>query len=248
MGARKIKSEGRIIEKLELTPTRMEQWHAWIEENQSKLFLVVLGFLLGVAGYGGLTYYSSSRDRQAGAEYARIMSAWPAEESPSPQALESLVSDLEKFLVDYTGSSSSRNAKLDLAKAYFDMGRHEQALNWSQQAIEAIGADSAHGNIARYQLALTLEAMGRSDEATGQWQVLQGEAGSGFAREAKWHMARSYSRKGDYSKAVEQYEKALKAEGAYPGEPLLQSELAQAKAKAGVFSGVLKGRPETQPQ
>ena len=248
MSARKIKSNSRIIEKLELTPTRAEKWRAWIEEHQSKLILVVLGFFLGVAGFGGFTYYSSSRDRQAEAEYARIVNAWPSGESATPQALEPIASELERLVAAYGSSPAARNARLDLAKAYFQMGRHEQALKWSQQAMEAVGADAGLKNIVRYQLALTLEALGRADEAAGQWQMLQGEAGSGFAREAQWHIARSYSRKGDYSKAMEHYEKALKAEGAYPGEPLLQGELAQVKAKVGVLSEAVKNPSETKPQ
>ncbi len=248
MSAIKAKSNKRIIEKLELTPTTAEKWRAWIEEHQSQLVIVVLGLFLGLAGVWGFTHYTSSQDMKAQADYARIVNTWPSGDNAMPQALESLASDLAKFLADYGSSTVARNAKLDLARVYFQMGRHEEALKWNRQAMEGAGSDGGIGNLARYQLALTLDALGNADEAVRHWQVIQGEQGSGFAREASWRVAEFYTRKGDFPRAMEHYEKALKAEGAYPGDPMLQNGLALAKSKAGSASVPVKGSSETKSQ
>jgi len=140
---------------------------------------------------------------------------------------------LEKFVASYGSATPAVDARLDLSRACFQLKRYDEALKWGQKALDEM--PGAHGlkAVVLYQVALTLEAMGKSEEALKQWSALKAEGIPGVGREVEWHLAKLHAAKGDLPKAVGHYEQAIQASGSYPSTSILEQELASVRAKMG---------------
>lgn len=203
----------------------------WLEEYATKI-LAGVGVLLLVTGIlWGFNAYRKSAEEGARLAYSQIQQNWPGDVNSDRQAWEKVISELQAFLKEHSETASMLDAQLDLARAYFQTQQYEDALKWNKSVLDQAPRDRDLKFLARYQQAFTLEALGKTDEALSMWNALKGNASSDITREAEWNIARLYAQKGDYSKAVEQYEAAMKAKGNYPGADLLQLELASLKLK-----------------
>ena len=145
--------------------------------------------------------------------------------------MEKVLPELEKYVAEHKGTKSALNARLDLARAYFEMKRYEDALKWSKGVLDEVSPDSELKPLAAYQVAQTFHALGKTEEALEQWKALKSMGMPGLDREISWYMAKLYAGKGDLSKSIEQYESALKDSGMYPPTAQLQDELSAIKLK-----------------
>ncbi len=234
MGAKKIKISKKEAQKAQkaleqATITVLSK--DWIELHLNKILagLVVLCLVLG--GVWGFTAYGQSKERRAQVDYAKVLQNWPGDENSTSQAWWMIISELERFLKDHSGTVPVNDAQLDLARAYFQTQQYENAQNWNKKVLDLLPRDQRLKILAQYQQAFVYEALGKTDEAITLWNDLKGNDSSELKKEADWNLARLYARKGDYSKAAEQYEISLKAAGSYPSPALLQDELASLKVK-----------------
>ncbi len=234
MGAKKIK-----ISKKEILKARKAEEEAqvpvlsreWIEERSTRI-LTGLGILLLLLGaIWGFNAYSASKEQRARLEYAKVLQGWPVDENATLQAWQQIIPALEAYLNEYSDTAPASSAQLDLARAYFQAQQHENALKTAKKVLEQRSLEKTLKSLAQYQLAFIYEALDRTDEALAQWQVLSGGEASGLTKEAFWNMARLFARQGNFAKAAESCELALKAPGTYPSPVLLQTELASLKLK-----------------
>jgi predicted negative regulator of RcsB-dependent stress response len=191
--------------------------------------VVALLLLLGV--FWGFNAYGSSKDRRARSDYAKVLQKWPGEQNADRQAWQAVITELETYLNEHPGTAPEKDAQLDLARAYFQAGQYENALKCNQKVFNQLPRDQTLKFLAQYQMAFIYEALGKTDEALSQWNGLKGSKASQLDKEADWNIARLYAKKGEYSRAIEQYETALKDPGSYPSAPLIQNELASLKLK-----------------
>ena len=234
MGTKKIKISKKEAQKAkkaqELAATPMLS-REWIEEYSTKI-LIGFGVLLLVLGsLWGFKAYGESKERRAQLDYAKVLQSWPADQNSTREAWEKTISELDVFLKEHSGTKPVNDARLDLARAYFQTQQYENALNLNKKVLDQLPRDQSLKFLAQYQLAFNYEALGKTDEAITVWSDLKGNTSPEFQKEADWNLARLYARKGDYPKAAEHYETALKASGNYPNSALLQDELASLKLK-----------------
>ena len=234
MGAKKIKISKKEAEKakkaqeLATTPLLSREWL----EQYSTRILAGLGVLLLILGIlWGFKAYGASREQRARLDYSNVAQNWPGDENNDPQVWAKVISELETFLKEHSEQALMFDAQLDLARAYFQTQQYEDALKWNKKVLDQLPRDQDLKFLAQYQQAFILEALGKTDEAITMWNALKGSASSEISKEADWNIARLYARKGEYSKAAEQYELAMKATGSYPAADLLQEELASLKLK-----------------
>jgi predicted negative regulator of RcsB-dependent stress response len=234
LGTKKIKiskKEADKIQKAQEIAANPVLSQEWLEEYSTRI-LAGFGVLLLVVGIlWGFNAYGKSKEQRAQTDYARLLQYWPGNENSDPQAWEKVISELEAFLKDQSDTTTVFNAQLDLARAYFQTRQYELALQWNKKVLDKLPRDQDLKFLAQYQQAFALEALGKTDEAITVWNVLKGSASSEISKEADWNIARLYAGKGDYAKAAEQYESAMKATGGYPAADLLQEELASLKLK-----------------
>jgi predicted negative regulator of RcsB-dependent stress response len=234
LGAKKIKISKKEVEKLKkaqeivANPVLSQEW---MQEHSNKI-LAGLGVLLLTVGIlWGFNAYGNSKEQRARTEYARLLQYWPGDENSDPQAWGKVISELEALLKDSSGAATVFDAQLDLARAYFQTRQYEDALKWNKKVLDQLPRDQNLKFLAQYQQAFALEALGRTDEAISVWNGLKGGDSSEIGKEAEWNIARLHAVKGDYAKAAEHYELAMKATGSYPSADLLQEELASLKFK-----------------
>lgn len=234
MGAKKIRISKKEVQKakkaeeLAAIPVLSREW---IEERLNKI-LVALGAILLIVGvFWGFNAYGSSKEQRARLEYAKAIQNWPADDNASPQVWQQVVTGLETYLAEHSGTAPAEDAQLDLARACFQLRQYENALKYSQKVLNQSSRNQTLKFLAQYQLAFIYEALGKTEEALTQWNLLKGAETSPLNREALWNMARLYIKQGNSAKAAENYELALKAPGGYPDSTLLQAELASLKLK-----------------
>jgi predicted negative regulator of RcsB-dependent stress response len=203
----------------------------WLEEYSTRILAGVGALLLVLGILWGFSAYGTSKEQSARLAYSRALQAWPGDTSSDRQAWEKVISDLQAFLKEHSETASMIDARLDLARAYLQTQQYEDALKWNKSVLDNLPRDQDLKFLAQYQQAFILEALGKTDEAITLWTALKGDASSEISKEADWNIARLYARKGEDSKAVEQYETAMKAKGSYPSADLLQLELASLKLK-----------------
>ena len=232
MSARKIKGSKSSFYGTEEILTFSERIADLAREKQNWIIGAAAVVMLALAIVWGVNTYSQSKERQAREEYAVVIAQWPTGDLAGFKGWEKLTGDLQKIIGDYRGTQTSLNAQLDLARAYFWMKRYEDSLHTANQLLQQASSRSALRPLADYHLALAYEESGQLDRAISQWNALARQGVDGLEREVNWHLARLYSNKGEYAKAVEYYEKALKTTSGYPDSPLIQEQLAMAKSKS----------------
>ncbi|MGV8074838.1 MAG: YfgM family protein [Syntrophobacteraceae bacterium] len=231
LGARKVKVAVKTTERKERIETMQERVMGWVEDNYPRAIAVGVLILLIPLIAWGVNSHREAKNRRASAAYAKITKEWTEDLDGKSVQYEKLLPELEKSLKEYDGTPSALNAQLDLALIHLYQKRFEDAVTGAGRVLNEIPAGSGLRPLARYQLALTYVAIGKKDEALRLWTDLKNDGLKGAEREIEWQIARIYEAKGDYSKAEQQYELALKAPGGYPSTALLQAEKASAKAK-----------------
>ncbi|MFP5212680.1 MAG: YfgM family protein [Acidobacteriota bacterium] len=241
MAAKKLK----VVKKTSLIPDEpvsfAQQFRTWAEENSKIVVGAALAVVLVLIVAWAVSSYSEAQARSARTEYAQVMGGWPGEDKTDPKDWEKIASDLGKFIAANSRSAPALAARLDLARAYYHMKRYDDAASTAAKSVDALRPGDDLRVLALYQLAQTYEAMGKTDEALSRWSALKDEGAPSLLREVSWHMAGLHAKKGEYAKAADLYDQAIKADGVYPGTPLLQQELDTVKAKTGAPQEAPKG-------
>ena len=231
MSAKKIKGSKKYFEGTEEIVSFSQRATDYARENPYWMIAAVGAILLIVGSIWGVNSYREAKERQARTEYSRIMQGWPADNFAAFKNWDKLAPELQDFIEQHQGTQSALNAQLDLSQAYFWMKRYDESAKAAEKLLNETSADSQRRPLVRYHLALTYEEMDKVDDAIAQWKALAADGVKGLEREVSWHLARLYSDKEEYGKAVEQYENALKTSGAYPATQQIEQELEMAKLK-----------------
>lgn len=232
MSAKKIKGSKKLFEPTEEILTFSQRATDFAKEKPYWIIGGVAAILLVLGIVWGANSYSEAKEKKARADYAQVIAAWPASDLANFQEWDKLVAQLQDYTKRHQGTQPALNAQLDLAQAYFWMKRYDESLKVADRLLKETAPGDSLRPLVRYHLALTYEEAGRIDEAIAQWETLAKEGVEGLDREINWHLARLYSGRKEYSKAVEHYEKALKTTSGYPVAPMIEEELALAKLKA----------------
>jgi predicted negative regulator of RcsB-dependent stress response len=227
LGAKKVKPVKKVQKKVLLPPeTALERAKKWAEKNLITVISACAVALFAVLSVWGLNAYSHSKQALARSEYGVLASALPTEGRDTPADWEKIIPDLQKFIAAHKGTPPALNARIDLAKAFFETKRYDEAVKTGQEALALAPAGDGLRPLIIYQLGYAYESAGKLDEAVGQWSSLKQLGMSDLEREADWNLGRIAESKKDLTRAVEMYLLASKAPGDYPPASLLDQKIA----------------------
>ena len=126
-------------------------------------------------------------------------------------------------------SPPSPDARMELAKGYFETKNYAEAVKAGEEALEVVPGKSGLKPIILYQLGYACEAAGKTEEAEKTWAALKRFDVPALEREADWNLGRIYQGKKQFERAVAMYELAARAPGDYPAGPQIESRLAAIK-------------------
>lgn len=231
MGVKKIKGSKKRFETTEEVLSFSERATDFAKQNPYWLIGIVATLVLAMGVIWGVHLYTQAQERKASSDYARVMEKWPASDLAGFKEWDKLTVQLQDYIKKHEGTQAALNAQLDLTQAYFWMKRYDESIKLANRLLAQTPSGNPLKPLIHYHLALAYEETGKADQSIGQWEALAKEGVKGLDREISWHLARLYSDKKEYAKAVEQYEKALQADGGYPDTPMIQEEMAVAKLK-----------------
>lgn len=158
----------------------------WKEKGPQTIIQVAIAVLVFAGVYGGVFYFKN-QNMQAGMQLVSAEN----------------IDELEVMTASYGKTKPGILAKLKLAKAYFDNGRAEQALQTYDDFLKNHGSNpfAAVAELGRGQ---ALSALGKQDEAREVFQkFIQAREGHYLIPEATLGLARTWALGGDKAKAKE---------------------------------------------
>lgn len=233
MGVKKIKGSKQKFETTEEILTFSERANEFIKRNPYWIAATAGCIVLLLAVAWGVNAYWQGKEGRARAEYWKVVEKWPSADAAPPDSWAAMVQPLKDFIKQNGGVTPALNAQLDLAQVYYQMQRYDDSIEAANRLLGELSASSPLLPLARYHLAVSYEAAGKIDNAISQWSALAASKIEGLEREIHWRLARLYSAKKEYAKAVEEYDNALKVASGYPDAGLIQQEQSVARLKAG---------------
>jgi tetratricopeptide (TPR) repeat protein len=196
----------------------------------------------------GVSGYFERRTQSAAEAFGRAVKIYDAElvtddnpvksdeENPVPrfktakERADATLAELDGIDKTYGKSEIAQNALLFRAGVLFDLGRYDEALAANRKFLEFARDRVPASTLARENLGLCYEALGKLDEALAAYEALEPKHGDFYRDRALYAEARVLAKKGDKKKAAERYQQALKV----PSTPLrdeIQARLASLEAQ-----------------
>ncbi len=129
-----------------------------------------------------------------------------------------------------SGTAPALNARIELAKAFFETKRYGDAIKTGKEALSLAPAGSGLRPLILYQLGYAYESAGKPDEAANEWTSLKQLGMEELEREADWNLGRISEGKKEFARAAEMYQLASQAPGDYPPAALIDQQIARVKA------------------
>ena len=231
MGAKKIKPVKKFQKKVVLTPdTTFAKARKWADKNYAIVFGACAAILFTIIAVWGFSAHDLSKQVRAQSDYGALVSRLPAEGKGSAADWEKLIPDLRTFISEHEGTAPALDARIELAKAFFETGRCGDAIKTGQEALNLAPAGSGLRPLILYQLAYAYESAGKPDEAANAWTSLKQLGTQDFEREADWNLGRISEGKKEFAKAEEMYQLASRAPGDYPPAALIDRQISRVKA------------------
>ncbi len=231
MGAKKIKPVKKLVKKPAPAPeTALEKAKKWADNNYTIIVGVGAAIIITVILVWGFSAHDRSKQASAQSDYGMLITRLPAEGKSNASDGEKLIADLQKFISEHEHTAPALDARIELAKAFFDTKHYEDAIKTGKEALELAPEGRGLRPLILYQLAYAYEAAGKSDEAANQWTSLKKLGLPDLEREADWNLGRISESKKDFTRAVELYQLASQAPGEYPDSALIDMQVARIKA------------------
>lgn len=231
MSNKKIKPVKKLQKKPALPPeSAFEKARKWADKNYALVIGASATILFTIILAWGFVTHDRSKTERARSDYGQLASGFPADGKGSTADWEKLIPDLQKFIAEHKDTAPALDARLELAKAFFETKRYEDAIKTGEEALQLARPGHSLRPFIMYQLGYAYESAGKTDKAASTWTSLRQLGIPELEREADWNLARIFEAKKDFARAAEMYQAASKAPGDYPPAALIDQQMAKVKA------------------
>lgn len=231
LGAKKAKPVKKLQKKLVQTPdTAFAKARNWADKNYAIVFGACTAILFTAIAVWGYSAHDRSKQVQAQSDYGTLVSRLPAEGKGSAADWEKLIPDLKTFISEHSGTAPALDARIELAKAFFETRRYGDAIKTGEEALNLAPSGYGLRPLILYQLGYAYESAGKPDEAASEWTSLKKLGVPDLEREADWNLGRIFEGKKEFARAAEMYQLASQAPGDYPPAVLIDQQIARVKA------------------
>jgi predicted negative regulator of RcsB-dependent stress response len=158
----------------------------------------IVGVAIVVFGAGGWFYIQSQNLKQERAEKAYFA----AQRSLNAGNLPLAESDLKKMVERYDGTTSAKEARLQIAQILYGQGKYQEGVDYLKPAEDKIGKSKEFGSSVHMVLAGGLEQLNKYKEAAAQYEkAAAAERFDADRQRAMSLAARAYLTGGDTAKA-----------------------------------------------
>lgn len=233
LSGKKIKVRKKDSERAEELLGKTDLLVEWIQRNRQLVIGLVVGVVLVPLVFWGYSWYGQSQDEAALRAYTQARQQLPVAEAAGGGVPDASLEELARIAKDYGNSKIAALACMDLGRTYYAAGDFEKAFGWFDEATKHLPQDSLLSLLASYHAALCYREQGKTEEAAGLLATIQDRIPAELKREFHWQAGLTYDAGKDYQKALENYQRALEAEGTYPPKPLLEKRRLADQRKLG---------------
>jgi len=231
LGGKKIKPVRKMQKKPVLPPdTAFEKIKKWVDKNYAAAIGAGAAILFIIIAVWGYSAHDRSMQASAKSEYGLLVSGFPAEGKGTSADWENLIPELQKFIARHNDTAPALDARMELAKAFFQVKRYGDAIKTGEETLKLAPAGHSLRPLIMYQLGYAYQADGKPDEAVQIWTGLKKLALPELEREADWNLGRIFEGQKDLTRAAEMYQLASKSPGEYPSAALIDQQLAKVKS------------------
>ena len=126
----------------------------------------ITGVAIVLLGAGGWFYIQSQNLKQERAEKAYFA----AQRSLNAGNLPLAESDLKKMVERYDGTTSAKEARLQVAQILYDQGKYQEGVDYLKPAEDKIGKSKEFGSSVHMVLAGGLEQLKKFKEAAAEYE------------------------------------------------------------------------------
>ena len=108
----------------------------WIEEHTNKILAGLGALLLLLGSSGDSTPTVLPRSNGPVSSTLKSCRTGPQDKNADPQVWPQIITALETYLKEYSGTAPANDAELDLANAYFQTQQYENALKYNKKVLE----------------------------------------------------------------------------------------------------------------
>ncbi len=206
----------------------IESAKGWASQNRSMALGLGVGIVALAILASGIAAYVHSSQAYARKKYLAIAERIPTHSGDSA-AWNKVIPDLRAFLSRHGYSTSAQNARMELAKGYFETKNYSKAVKIGEEALKDDHSGSGLKPVILYQLGYACEAAGKTDEAIKTWTELKNLRVAAMVREAEWNLGKLYQKKKNFAKAALMFGLASQAGGDYPPTAQIEQRLAAVK-------------------
>lgn len=234
----------------------------WLNQQKVPLIVGAAALILVIVGVVGWNWYVESAEKDASRSFVEAYEILDARVAPGEEGTTSVdgtyateedkyraaIAALEQVRTNHESTSTADLAGYFIGECHRRLGEHQKAIEHLEQYLEATGPDGELAVFALEGIGLSLEALGRTEEAAKRFRRLTEEPFDREPDRGLYHLARLEQKAGHDREAAKKFTEIVEK---YPGSvflPEIESRLELLPGPAATGDEAAEDEPAEAPE